>query len=103
MKDRRRKLQDELEAILGSGRVYFQPPENLKLSYPCFVYSRQRIETRPADNMKYHGRVSYRLTVISYDPDLPYYDDLMNAFQYISYSNHFGKDGLNNDVYDLFY
>ena len=103
MRDRRIELQGKLEEILGSENVYFQPPENVKLKYPCFVYERSSIETRPADNFAYHGRVRYRLTVISYDPDLPWYDSLIGSFQYISYSNHMGKDSLNNDTYDLYY
>ena len=36
----RLNLQDKLEEVLGSKQVYFQPPESLKLKYPCIVYSR---------------------------------------------------------------
>lgn len=33
--NRRYELQAVLEGILGSGNVYFQPPENLKMRYDC--------------------------------------------------------------------
>lgn len=38
--NRRYELQAVLEGILGSGNVYFQPPENLKMRYDCIVYER---------------------------------------------------------------
>ena len=48
--NRRYELQAVLEGILGSGNVYFQPPENLKVRYDCIVYERSEIETVHADN-----------------------------------------------------
>ena len=36
--DRRLKLQTLLESIKGVSKVYFQPPETVKMSYPCIVY-----------------------------------------------------------------
>ena len=38
--DRRLELQSELEKILGSRNVYYQPLPSLKLQYPCIVYER---------------------------------------------------------------
>ena len=33
-------LDDTLREIMGDkGSVYFQPPENLKMKYPCIRYS----------------------------------------------------------------
>ena len=31
-------LGNKLKEILGSSNVYFQPPDNLKMVYPCIRY-----------------------------------------------------------------
>ena len=41
--DKRQTLQSELEAILGSRNVYYQPPANLKMQYPAIRYKKQKI------------------------------------------------------------
>ena len=62
--NRRYELQAVLEGILGSGNVYFQPPENLKVRYDCIVYERSEIETVHADNAPYRLLDRYQVTVI---------------------------------------
>lgn len=103
MRDRRRELQDKLEGILGSDHVYFQPPETVKLVYPCIIYERLRVASVYADNKEYNGRVRYRLTYISYDPDLTLHRQFAEVLPYLSYDNTFGRDGLNHDVYTFYY
>lgn len=104
MQDRRRLLDEKLKNVLGSDHVYFQPPESVKLIYPCIVYERLGIPIRNADNTTYLGRVRYRITAIGYDPDLPYHKALCEEFEnYLSYDRHFGSDSLNHDVYTLFF
>ena len=45
LENRRLKLQKLLEDILEANgkakNVYYQPPEGIKISYPCIVYNRQ--------------------------------------------------------------
>ena len=65
----RLELQSELEKILGSRNVYFQPPSSLKIKYPAIVYSRNSIDNNFANNSVYKQDVSYMLTVIYTDPD----------------------------------
>ena len=103
MKDRRIELQGKLEEILGSENVYFQPPETVKLKYPCFIYERLRVASLYADNKEYTGRVRYRLTYVSYDPDLTIHEKLVGVLPLLSYDNQFGRDSLNHDVYTFYY
>jgi len=49
----RLELQEVLESLLGSRNVYFQPPLNLKMNYPCIIYKRDDAETEFA-------RISFR-------------------------------------------
>ena len=65
----RLKLQEELENLLGTRNVYFQPPPSLKMKYPCIVYERVRINTKFADNIPYQLNKPYQLTYIDEDPD----------------------------------
>ena len=62
-------LQSQFEEILGSTHVYFQPPETIKLEYPCIIYSLADIYTRNADDRHYSMQKVYNITVISRDPD----------------------------------
>lgn len=65
----RLKIDDILRDVLGSGNVYFQPPPNLKMNFPCITYRKDRITTRFADNSPYHLHDVYEVTYIGTDPD----------------------------------
>lgn len=99
---RRLKLQALLESILGSNRVYFQPPPSIKLVYPCIVYQRDSLYSRFADNEPYAMRKRYMVTVIDQDPDsdIP---DRVAKLPLSSFSRHFASDNLNHDVYTLYF
>lgn len=66
---RRDDLQLELEEILGSKNVYFQPPPNVNLSYPCIVYNLSSIRPRFADNIPYRLTSRYTITYIDRKPE----------------------------------
>lgn len=96
-------LQTELEAVLGSRNVYFQPPETLKIKYPAIIYKLSGIETVNADNIKYLLKNRYTVTLVHNDPDNETKDYLLTNFPYISFDTSFESDNLYHYVYDLFY
>lgn len=102
---RRRELHTSLTAILGTNNVYFQPPPNVMIKYPCFIYTRSTPYTMTADDTNYHLRGHYSLTYI--DPDveacIEMQTRLLNSFQHISIERQFMSDNLNHDVYNLYY
>ena len=63
----RLELHALLKAILPD--VYYQPPESLKLKYPCIVYSLNRIDPQYADNDVYSKARSYQIILIHKNPD----------------------------------
>lgn len=65
----RLELQSKLEAVLGTDKVYFQPPASVTLTYPCIVYKRSGIKSLFGDNIPYFLSKEYTLTVIYKDPD----------------------------------
>lgn len=99
--DRRLQLQQTLESILGSGNVYFQPPPNIQMQYPCIVYKRDRVDIDYAGNKPYLNRKRYTVTVMDTDPDsdIP---DKVASLQTASFNRHFTADNLNHDVYTLY-
>lgn len=100
--DRQLELQELLKSILESDNVYFQPPESKKLQYPCIVYEREGIEGTKADNMNYIRRVRYTLTLIGLSPKSETIDKLLDL-PMCRYDRFFTSDGLNHDVFSLYY
>lgn len=106
----RRELHAELKELLGTSdlddrlaRCYFQPPESLKMSYPCFVYSRDRSNLKEANNLIY-GRIHrYSVTYITHDPDDPLIDGIEDHFKYCRFIRTNRLNNLNHYYYDLYY
>ena len=103
MLNKRQKLQKELEELLGSKNVYFQPTISTKLKYPCVIYQQSRPYTYRADNKLYLYTDCYDLTVISKDPlfDLP--ERILRHFQMCSQDRFFVSDNLNHWALTLYY
>jgi predicted component of viral defense system (DUF524 family) len=99
----RLKLQEELEEILGSRNVYFQPPESVKMKYDAIVYNLSDIRTDYANDKVYKKDRSYEVTVISRNPDNEIAENLLDHFKYISFDRRFINDNLYHDALTLFY
>lgn len=95
-------LHNKLVAILGSTNVYFQPPATIQMKYPCIIYKRDGYSGARANDRLYLGMKRYSVTVVDRNPDsaIP---DRMLELPYCSFSTHFAADGLNHDIYSLYY
>lgn len=100
--DRRLTLQKRLVEILGNERVYFQPPPNINMVYPCIVYSLETYDTKKADNISYHIRDRYQVTHISRDPDSKIPKKIAQL-SLASHNSRFVKDNLYHDVFTLYF
>lgn len=100
--DQRLKLQALLEALLGTRNVYFQPPENISMQYPAIVYKRDNMWTEFAGNSPYAHKKRYMVTIIDRNPDsvIP---DKVRMLPMCIFSRHFANEGLNHDVYNLYF
>jgi hypothetical protein len=87
---------------LSTNDVHFQPPNGMGMAYPAIVYSRSRAKTDFADNLPYRSAQSYTVTVIHPDPDNAIRDKIA-ALPYCSFDRWYAADGLNHDVYTLFF
>lgn len=100
--DSRLKLQTLLENYLGSKNVYYQPPESLKMEYPCIRYSKSRPDVKHADNVKYLNKDRYELIVIDRRPDNKVIKDLL-TMSYSSFDRHYVSNNLHHDVINLYF
>lgn len=96
-------LQTELETILGSRNVYFQPPESKKLVYDCIVYNRSNIESKQANNYNYLSKDRYEITYIYKNPDSELPQTILDHFKYCTHVRHFVIDNLYHDVFGIYY
>jgi len=94
----------ELHEILTgiTEHVYFQPPETVRLQYPCILYRRDYVRNDFADDIPYASTKRYLLTVIDRDPDssIPVQIGILPR---CSYDRFYAADGLNHDVFKLFF
>jgi hypothetical protein len=98
----RLELDNQLRSILGSANVYFQPPENTQMKYPCIVYNVDSVFDLFADNRKYLYDKGYMVTYIDWDPDSPVLEALLKM-PMCSFVRHYESDGLNHDVFLIYF
>lgn len=99
----RLSLHSELIEVLGSNFVYFQPPETVKLSYPCITYSLSQIDIKHADDGTYRDTNAYDLIVIYKDPDSDIVKRLIHHFRMIRFDRAYVSDNLYHAALRLFY
>lgn len=97
------ELQKELCSVFGSKHVYFQPPENLKLVYPCIVYRLETPEDVRANNRIYLSTDRWTLTLIERDPITDAADKLVSHFSMCRKTNRFTSDNLYHTTLQLYY
>lgn len=96
------EFQQFLTEQLGTGNVYFQPPETVRMNYPAFKYNLAKIDNVNANNSKYLQRKQYTLTYISYDPDDPMVDTI-SGWQFCLFDRSYAANNLNYFVYTIYY
>lgn len=98
------ELQEMLQSILGNdGKAYFQPPENLKLKYPCIVFERTNALINYADNNPYQITKRYTITLITKSADNDEYLDKLLQLPMCTFDRQFITDGLVHDVFNMYF
>jgi hypothetical protein len=94
----------ELHQILlaMTSNVYFQPPTNVRLQYPCIVYHRDFADTKFADDEPYNHTKRYQITVIDQDPDSEIPDKVAELPMSL-FNRFFTADDLNHDVFNVYF
>lgn len=97
------RLELHNELLKHVDNVYFQPPSNIRMTYPCIVYSKTPKLKEFGNNEYYIKRQGYQLTVIDRDPDSLIADDLEDNLEYCSISQIFTNDNLHHTTLELYY
>lgn len=100
MKDRE-KLHYEL--LKYCKNAYFQPPENLRISYPCIVYARSTDDLMHADNIAYKLTKRYDLTIIDKNPESEIADNIIKNLRYCEVTNRYVADNLYHTKIKLYF
>lgn len=98
----RADLQTLLESIPGVAKVYFQPPESIKLVYPAIVFKYDDIKNDFANDSVYRQSWFYQITVIDKNPD----SGIMKAVSKLpcsKFDRYFVSDNLNHYVFTIYY
>ena len=100
---RRYKLNQELIDILGSSSVYYNPPETIKLKYPCIVYNLNSLDTIKANNNNYLYNTAYEITHIGRNPDDIIVKKILEHFKYSRFDREFIFENLYHRVFTIYY
>lgn len=96
-----RDLLHLLQQAVQHNRVYFQPPENLKIGYPAVVFHLSKIEIGHASDVPYKGAKEYSVTLITKDPEPDVIDEILKI-PYSSLDTTYISDGMNHFVFTVY-
>lgn len=96
-----RDLLHLLQQVVQHDRVYFQPPENLKIQYPAVVFHLSKIEIDRASDVPYKGAKEYSVTLITKDPEPDVIDEILKI-PYSSLDTTYISDGMNHFVFTFY-
>lgn len=97
--DLQRMLEGFQEAVGETPHVYYQPPENVKLVYPCFVYSSDGITVIHSNGKPYLHYDEYVITYITKQASPLMVKSMINLPR-ISYDRHFTSENLHHYVFN---
>lgn len=98
----RLELDEVLRDIMGKdGTVYFQPSENVRMSYPCIRYSLYDVQNGHGDNLPYLQNPAYQLTLIDPDPDNKYWEKIAQL-PMCGFDRFYIADNLNHYVFTIY-
>lgn len=87
-----------LRKAVDHDRVYFQPPENLKLGYPAVVFHLTKIKVDHADDVPYKGAREYMITLITKEPEPDALEEILKI-PYTTLDSTYISDGMNHFVF----
>ncbi len=97
----RLELHDKLLAICPN--VYFQPPSDITMKYPCIVYNMTNRMRLYGSDVIHYSKQEYRIMVIDRNPDSDIANQVEEKLQYCGIDQYYTVDNLNHTVLSLFY
>ena len=98
----RSEVHKRLQELTGYGdRVYYNPPENFKMQYPCIVYNLANLPARHADNIPYKFHDMYSVTHIYTKVSQESVSRELRKQPGFLYDRSFVLENLHHDVFTL--
>lgn len=97
----RKELHAKLLEICDN--VYYQPPENIRISYPCIIYTRGADDVMHADDFTYKVAKRYDVTVIEKHPDPTIPEVMRDRLRYLEITSRYVTDNLYHTKIKLYY
>lgn len=82
--------------------LYYQPPDGMRVEYPCIIYGLVDMETKYADNNPYTVTKMYKITIIDKNP----LSDIVGAVALLplcKFNRFFAADDLNHFIFKIYY
>ena len=99
----RLELHERFCEILGNRNAYYNPPESVKMNYPCIRYVLSKPDIKKANNGIYQYMNRYEVVVIDPDPDSNIPSQLLNTFVLCSFDRTYKANNLNHTVLTIYY
>lgn len=104
-------LQFELETLINSTNVKFQPKSNvtdsneqsLSLKYPCILYSRVSADVKHADNKPYRITPRWQIVHISKTFNEQIIYDMLEHFPMCTFDREYKADNLYHHIFYIYY
>lgn len=96
------QLRDVFKTKLGITNVYYQPPADVQLYYPCVIFSRTGIPAEHANNKIYKFKTRYQVILIDKSPESEFLIPLLHL-PLCSFDRHYTAKNLNHDAFNIYY
>lgn len=90
-----------LRKAVDHNRVYFQPPENLRMDYPAVVFHLSRNKSVHASDGRFKDSQEYTVTLITEDPQPDVLDAILDI-PYTTLESTYVSKGMNHFVFTTY-
>lgn len=97
------KLREELIRVTGIKNVYYQPPSNVKMIFPCIRFKLDQTNIKYASNNTHTIRMRYQITYVSNSVNDSIIELLITNLAYCSFDRIYVSDNLYHYVFTIFY
>lgn len=103
--DRRNELHQILKGLFGANEphVYYQPPKDQQMTYPCIRYQLDDMPAIHANNYPYAIGHRYQVTVMDRDPESYLREAVAKLPTCRMRTAPYAKDNLHHFVFSLYY
>lgn len=99
---KRDDLHRLLVSLLNTDKIFYQPPESMKLTYPCWVYGLSTIDQKKADDGSYLNTKGYMLTYMTNKSDDDTWSPILTLENCV-FDRTYKTNNMYHYVFTLFY